>query len=167
MAQARQAIIERMFRPDADCEDAMALIWRLIEPHFDVLVERFLAHEAMVELSGGVAILPDERFRLRLHDHLRRVFVRRDPAVRFTDSPRIAVSHAAAGLPPSLYVASYYIFVTVVADELANGFRLPPDVLMRLRRALMRAAAEDVATTLAHAETPLDPGRGHLHAGTA
>jgi len=154
MAQARQAIIEQMFRPDADCEDAMALIWRLIEPHFDAIVERFLTHEAMVALSGGVANLPDERFRLRLHDHLRRVFVRRDPAVRFADNPRIAVSHAAAGLPPSLYVASYYVFVSVVADELSSGFRLPPDVLMRLRRALMRAAAEDVATTLAHAEAP-------------
>jgi len=155
MGQARQAIIERMFVPDADCEDAMALIWRLIEPHFDVIVERFLAHEAMAVLSAGVSAFPDERFRLRLQDHLRRVFVRRDPAVRFSDSPRIAATHAVAGLPPSLYVASYYVFVTVVADELANGFHLPPDVLMRLRRALVRAAAEDIATTLAHAETPL------------
>lgn len=153
MLHRREKIVDLLFPVDEDADDALNLLWRLLEPRFEIVIERFYGHPAIVEMFEMIGAPLSEDLRRRQVLHWQRVFTLRTNQHYRDYCNHVARAHRTIGLPASLYVGAYTILAGLIMTEVATTFDLPAELVDRLRRALMRGVMEDVVLTLGCYET--------------
>lgn len=133
---------------DADCEDAMQVAWRVLEPRVGMLIDRFYEHPMLADQFTGFE--PEQLARLKAaqEEHWRALFLSRLSLEYENRVRRAAIAHRMIGLPVHRYLTAYFIMGAVIGDEIRDTFGAFPDLLVRVLTALPKYIALDVALTV-------------------
>lgn len=135
--------------------DAMKLTWRLVDPDFENIIERFYANPFV---SAHVSLFHSAdrgRLKAKQYEHWKNLFNSNFDDEYMRRVRRAAIAHRMLGVQASTYVLSYRIFMNEVVEELRRGFSLHGDVLARIIIAFGKFVSADIAVTVHAYESEL------------